>query len=309
MSIYKISGSKLNRISEKTIELERKVQSLTENNIEEIFKYQLIRGFTKGGEFSLKNFRIDSLAFDEENKSFVIFEYKRDRSSSIVDQGYTYLGLLLNNKADFVLEYNEQTGKNLKKDDIDWSQSKVVFIAQSFTIYQENAISFKDLPIELWEVKIYDNDTILYNQLISPESAESINTISKNKNIKKVSKEIKIYSIEDHIKNGKENSINLFNMFKYKIIELDQNIKIDPQKFYIAFKVNNTNIVDIEIQKNSIKLWINLKFGSLQDPRALAKDMRNIGHRGNGDYELSISDDKNFAYIYGLIEQSYKDKI
>jgi predicted transport protein len=98
-------------------------------------------------------------------------------------------------------------------------------------------------------------------------------------------------------------------MFKYKIIELDQIIKIDPQKFYIAFKVNNTNIVDIEIQKNSIKLWINLKFGSLQDPRALAKDMRNIGHRGNGDYELSISDDKNFAYIYGLIEQSYKDKI
>jgi hypothetical protein len=56
MSIYKISGSKLNRISEKTIELERKVQSLTENNIEEIFKYQLIRVLLRAVNFLFKKF-------------------------------------------------------------------------------------------------------------------------------------------------------------------------------------------------------------------------------------------------------------
>ena len=58
-------------------------------------------------EFTLHNFRIDTLAFDEESKSFVIIEYKKDKSFSVVDQGYAYLSLMLNNKADFILEYNE----------------------------------------------------------------------------------------------------------------------------------------------------------------------------------------------------------
>jgi hypothetical protein len=62
------------------------------------------------------------------------------------------------------------------------------FYSSIFYYISRKCHFFQRFTIELWEVKIYDNDTILYNQLISPESAESINTISKNKNIKKVSK-------------------------------------------------------------------------------------------------------------------------
>ena len=40
---------------------------------------------------------------DNENKSFVIIEYKIDQSFSVIDQGYAYLGILLNNKAEFTL--------------------------------------------------------------------------------------------------------------------------------------------------------------------------------------------------------------
>jgi hypothetical protein len=45
----------------------------------------------------------------------------------------------------------------LKKDNVDWSQSRVIFISPQFTTYQRKAIEFKDLPIELWEVKKYSN--------------------------------------------------------------------------------------------------------------------------------------------------------
>ena len=62
-------------------------------------------------EFSLNNFRIDTLALDKESKSFVIIEFKRDKNFSVVDQGYAYLSLMLNNKADFILEYNENKKK------------------------------------------------------------------------------------------------------------------------------------------------------------------------------------------------------
>ena len=37
-------------------------------------------------EFALNNLRIDTLAYDNENSSFVIIEYKRDRNFSVIDQ-------------------------------------------------------------------------------------------------------------------------------------------------------------------------------------------------------------------------------
>jgi selenocysteine lyase/cysteine desulfurase len=56
-------------------------------------------------EFELRGLRIDTLAFYNESKAFVIIEYKKDRNFSVVDQGMAYLNLMLNNKADFILEY------------------------------------------------------------------------------------------------------------------------------------------------------------------------------------------------------------
>ncbi|GIX43580.1 MAG: hypothetical protein KatS3mg129_3313 [Leptospiraceae bacterium] len=133
--------------------------------------------------------RIDTLAFDNETKSFVIIEYKKDKNFSVIDQGYAYLALLLNNKADFILEYNECKNESLKKENVDWSQSRVIFISPQFTKYQKQAINFKDLSIELWEVRKYENNTILFNQLkSSSEISESITKISPGNDIvKKIS--------------------------------------------------------------------------------------------------------------------------
>ena len=138
MPIYKQNGNKLLSIKEKKIGLEKTIQSLTEVNLSEVFELSFICS-----EYPLNNLRIDTLAFDEELKSFVVIEYKKDRSFSVIDQGYAYLALLLNNKADFVLEYNEKCKRNLRKDDIDWSQSKVIFVANSFTTYQQEAMGFR----------------------------------------------------------------------------------------------------------------------------------------------------------------------
>ena len=76
-------------------------------------------------EFVIKNKRIDTLAFDNQNKAFIIIEYKRDKNVSVVDQGFTYLSLMLENKADFIVEYNENMKVSLKREEVDWSQSRV----------------------------------------------------------------------------------------------------------------------------------------------------------------------------------------
>ena len=89
-------------IIEEQFLLESKVQRLTEANLQELFDLVLVRS-----EFELHGLRVDTLAFGKESGAFVIIEYKKDRNFSVVDQGVAYLNLMLNNKADFILEYNE----------------------------------------------------------------------------------------------------------------------------------------------------------------------------------------------------------
>ena len=65
---------------------------------------------------------------------------------------------MLNNKADFVLEFNENSDYQLKREDVDWTQSKIIFISPSFSSYQKHSVNFRDVPFELWEIKKYQND-------------------------------------------------------------------------------------------------------------------------------------------------------
>lgn len=255
-------------------------------------------------EFNIKNKRIDFLAFDPQAKAFVIVEYKRDRNSSVVDQGFTYLNLMLQNKADFIVEYNENLKKNLKRDDVDWSQTRVAFVSPSFTENQREATNFKDLAIELWEVKRYEEDIIIINPLKKSSVVSIKPTIQNKLEYAEVAKELKTYTEEDFLNNKSDDIIELYEKYKSGILNLADDIEIKPQKLYIAFKKDRRNIADIEIQNKSLKMFINLPKGQLDDPKNITRDVSNIGHWGNGDYELKITDDVLFEYIMSLVKQA-----
>lgn len=301
MALFNIdTKDRLEQIKELPFKLEKEIQTLTEQNLTIIFGLDFVRS-----EFSIGNFRLDTLAFDKDTFSFVIIEYKRDKNFSVIDQGYAYLSLMLNNKADFILEYNENNKNLLKRDDVDWSQSRVIFVSPSFTTYQKEAINFKDLPIELWEVKRYNNKTISYNQIQTSGSQESIKTISRqDEMIDKVTREIKVYTEEEHLAGISDEVRELYEKFKNSILNLD-GIDVKPKKLYIAF-VADKNVVDIRIQKNGLKMWINLQKGQLDDPKGICRDVSQTGHWGNGDYELQINSDDNLEYILSLVKQSLR---
>lgn len=301
MPIFSIASDNLTIVKKQVFDNEKKIQNLTEKNLTRIFGLEFVKS-----EVALNNLRIDTLAFDNENNSFVIIEYKIGKNYSVIDQGYAYLALLLNNKADFILEYNESKNKNLKRKDVDWSQSRVIFVSPQFTRYQKLAINFRDLPIELWEIGKFENKTVLFNQLKSPEKSESITKISpKSDVVQKVSREIKVYNEEDHLQQMPENISSTYEELKTRILNLGDNIEIRPRKKYIGF-IANTNFTDIHLKKSKLKIWINLNSGELDDPKKLARDVSKIGHWGNGDYEISLKPTTDLDYLMTLIKQSYK---
>jgi len=302
MPIYKIKDNKVNRVKSKKINLEKDIQVLTENNLETMFGLTFV-----STEFALQNFRIDTLAYDENSNSFVIIEYKRDRSFSIVDQGFSYLSLLLNNKDSFILEFARKTNTDLDKIKIDWSQSRVMFVAQNFTTYQQNAINFKDLPIELWEVEKFEEDLILYNKLKSANGNESINKISKNKQIEKVSTEVRKYNVDDLFKEN-WSSREFFEILNDRILNLDTQINAVPTKNYIGYKIGANVLFNLTPRSKKLEIQLyRVRPADLNDPENVLQYIKHSMENWNKHVsKFYINSEDDIEYTLFLIKQIYK---
>lgn len=285
-------------LRQKDFKNEKELQTFFENNIENVLGYKFL-----DTEFVVGDFRIDTLAFEEETKSFRIIEYKNVKNHSLVDQGYTYLKLMLERKADFVLQYNIKTKSSLTIQDIDWSQSRIIFVSPIYTSYQLNATDFKNIPVDLVKVTRYEDD-IIEIDFIKKTSNVKVQDINMEPSKKDVNKEVVVYTEEDHLAKVSENIKRLYEELKNRILELDD-IDVDVKKLYIAFK-GSRNIVDVGFNKNEIKIYINMKKGTLQDPLNITRDISNVGHWGNGDYWVIINKQDDIDNVIPLIKQSLK---
>jgi hypothetical protein len=289
--------------------LEKEIQDIIEGNTEELFGLRMVKS-----EFTVGNFRLDSLCFDEETKSFVIIEYKRDKSYSVIDQGYSYLSTMLNNKSDFVLEFNETMKETLKRDSIDWSQSRIIFVSPSFSSYQKTSVDFKDVPFELWEISRFSNDTISLNQ-ISSTSKESIKGVGKEKStvINNVTDEIKVFDEDSHLKNVSEKVKSLYFELKERSSNWD-GIEFRFKKNYVSLLNKNKVKVYLNIQKNQIKIHMLRRIdfkGDVTSQKVIfdLKDPNNLFELKKGShkeqYEFLMKNEKDLDYLVMLLKQKF----
>ena len=298
--LFEVKESGIHEVKEKPFKSEKELQTLCENNLNKFINLEFV-----DTEFSVSDFRLDTVAFDKEVSAFVIIEYKNQRNISVIDQGYTYLSTMFNHKADFVLRYNIKFQENKDLNDFDWSQSRVIFISPHFTKYQINSINFKDLPIELWKIKRYQNNTVSFEQIVSANSDESIKSIAPilDMDIKQeVSKETKTYSEKELMDVADDNIIDIYNELRDYILSLDDNITLKPTKLYIGFNRGRKSVVSIKLQRKSLILWINTNPNELDDPKKIIKDVTKIGHHGNGNSQINISSSENIGYVEDLLK-------
>lgn len=306
MDLYKLGkNEKLELLESTKFDLEKDIQSVIEKNTQELFNLQFVKS-----EFSVNGYRIDSLCFDQELKSFVIIEYKKTHSYSVIDQGFTYLSTMLNNKSDFVLEYNESTNSNLKRDEIDWSQSRVIFVSPSFSQYQRDSVNFKDVPFELWEVKKYNNDMIGLNQLMST-STQSVKGIEKSKDV--VLNEVVVVDEESVLENVPDKIKDLYEELKDGMSSWGD-ISFKSTKNYISVSRGNKVKIYLNLQKNQIKVdmirkvdftgnvkSVPTKF-TLDDPKKLFNLFEN---EYKEKYTYGMKDNKDIDYVLLMMKQKF----
>ena len=130
MPLFKNENEKLRKLKAWPVEAEKKLQNLVEKNLTEALDIYFLESeytTTFGG-------RIDTLAVDS-NGAPVIIEYKRNKNDNVINQGLSYLKWLQAQKVEFfeMLMIKKLSQVIAKKIRVDWSNPRVICIAESYS--------------------------------------------------------------------------------------------------------------------------------------------------------------------------------
>ncbi|MCM1160377.1 MAG: DUF262 domain-containing protein [Roseburia sp.] len=96
----------------------------------------------------------------------------------------------------------------------------------------------------------------------------------------------------------------LFEVLDKRIMNLSSDVKKEYKKLYIAYKLD-TNFVDVVVQKQRLRISVNMKFSEVHDPKGICKDITGLGRWGNGNVELFMEHTADVDNVMEIIEQSY----
>jgi len=304
MSLFKLKGEDATQLNPITVRsgkktLERDIQKIFEDNLEGLLNVTFL-----AHEYSTSfGGRMDTLGIDSEGNPCII-EYKKGQNDSVINQGLSYLRWLLDHKDSF----DKLCGEKNVTAQIQWGAPRVICVAESYNKFDADTADLLPINIELYRYKLYEDDLLVLDK----ENYQMVKISDKPKftggDVVKQEKLQEIYTLEEHLALADAKTQELFRALKEAILSIDQNIVEEPKKLYVAYKITR-NFVDVVFKKNKLKLSINIKSGKLIDTLDIARNLEtpvHVGHWGNGDYEVTLSNPDEIDYVMGLIRQSYE---
>lgn len=274
--------------------LEKELQNIIEKNMEQFFGVRFLKS-----EYAITSGRMDSIGIDE-NYSPVIFEYKRSTNENVINQGLFYLDWLLDHKADFKLLVIEKLGMDIAEK-IDWSVPCVICVANDFTRYDIHAVNQMQRNIKLVKYKKYQNDLILFEHMNTPIAKPLIDNSAPSTTSS--------YAQKTHLEklaSASEIFKKLYESICDYIVSLGDDLVPNQLKYYLAYK-KIQNIFCIEIYQKQIIVRVKLSPDSVELIEGFTRDMRNTGHYGTGDLEISIKNEQDFIRAKSLFDRAYNE--
>ena len=317
MKLLSVNRGVLEEVDNIPFKKEKEIQTLVEANMDNVFGLVMIQS-----EFTVGSYRIDTLCYDEQNNAFVIVEYKRGSSYSVIDQGFSYYQLMMNNKSDFILALSQHLGKVLQVNDVNWSESKILFVAPSFNNYQKDSVNFKNLPFELWTIQQFSNNTVVLNQHHSNSKAElkalggDGQSVSGDA-ISTLNKEVKSYSFHDHYSKSTAAVVEQFESLMESMNDWGD-VEFVPKAGYISLMHGSTTVAYFNFRKKDVKIelvrgiekldgTLSKNFFSLNDPEGIASSRSwtwKSGAKGR-IYQIAMAGNSDIDYLHFLIKQKY----
>lgn len=298
MRVFKISDDSLQAARERHWGLERDIQQLCERNLEVPFGLEFV-----DSEVEVRGFRIDTLAFDPENGAFVLIEYKRGSSVSVIDQGFAYLNVLLNNEAEFVLRYNESRNGSLAKRDVDWKKARVYFVAPNFTSYQRQAVGFKDLPFDLWELTLFGEELLILNHVGDEGGAAVIAGLGLDQAAKGV---VRIPTPQQHFQGRPRKIRELYERLRAGIVALADDVAERAITVAILFEYQGNRFAEIVPQQKQLVIHFDYYDGNSRGLSVRDLEAEGKGHYwAVGPYQVKIKPGEDPSPVLELLRASF----
>jgi predicted transport protein len=293
MPIYKKVDGKFKKLKPVILAKEKALQELVQDNLQEMLDmYFLETEYTTtfGG-------RIDTLAVDKDGAP-VIIEYKLSKNENVINQALSYLKWLKAPKVDFfeMLVLKKLGNEVADKIKIDWKNPRVICIAESYSKFDIDTVEVIPLRIELLLYRHYENDIF---------SLEPV-TVSDNKTTAATPVEATVSdeaTVDALLSKASAEATALFQDIRQRIIELDESIIEKATKLYVCYRVTK-NFAEIYIQKSQLRII--LRPVEYADPKGLVQQIP-AGYNWTLDRSVYLKPGDDLDYVFGLIEQSYKD--
>ncbi|ABK76849.1 conserved hypothetical protein [Cenarchaeum symbiosum A] len=257
-------------------------------------------------EYTIDNIRPDSIVYDDNANSFAIIEYKNVRNKGVVDQGMSYYKLIKDRPSDFVL-LAQKKKLNINREDVNWDEARIIFIAPEYTIHQRRAASLAMLPIELYRISKYEGGVF------------GLELLEKKTEGKMSTSVVEEYSTEKFLNGDYDNTgtdedrKKLFYTIRKIIMERFPDIEFRQRKWYAGFHSteNKSYVCTISTKATSLSVTYSTKANLFAgDPfvESLIDELgKKKGNLGIGSYRSTIKSESDVEKMLFLVSKVYDD--
>lgn len=296
MPIFSNQNGKLTMLNAVAFDKERALQQLVEQNLLETLDMYFI-----ASEYHTGSGRIDTLAIDRDGAPTII-EFKRNKNDNVINQSLSYLKWIKAQRQEFFerLMFNRLGSELAESIRLDWNHPRIVCVAESYSRYDMDTVEVVPLRIDLFKYRLYEGGLF---------SLDMVSVNEQHKNRVEASLEMSADAAQTITQGMKEQSGSsnttrqMFDELREKILALDENIVEKPGRRAIAYRLAK-NFCEILIKKDS--LVIDLRPIDYQDPRGLVSKIYE-GYVVTMNRRVTLSDPRDLDYMFGIIQQSYKN--
>ncbi|PKN91675.1 MAG: DUF91 domain-containing protein [Chloroflexi bacterium HGW-Chloroflexi-6] len=298
IKLFQINGTTVSAIEGQSMAVEKSLQTLLEKHLETFLGVRFLAseyttGKTHGG-------RIDTLGLDE-NGCPVIIEYKRALNENVINQGLYYLDWLLDHKAEFTLLVQKKISVQVSEE-ITWLGARLVCIAGEFTKFDQHAVKQINRNIELIRYRRY-GDSLLLLELVNATTGNAEETVLASAKSKSTES-----TVSEKLAKSSTEVKDRFEALKAFLQALGDDVQFKTLKLYFAFKrIKNFACVEVHPQTAKIVVFVKADWNSVRFENGFTRDVRNVGHFGTGDLEITIGSDDDLERAKPLIVKSYEE--
>ncbi|MFK3691120.1 DUF5655 domain-containing protein [Agrobacterium tumefaciens] len=312
IKLFHFHGAQVTELAGAAVQVEKSLQKLFEANLEALLGIRFLASEHSTG--AVHGGRIDTLGVDEDN-SPVIIEYKRSVNENVINQGLFYLDWLLDHRKEFQWLVMERLGPEAAKA-VDWTSPRLLCIAGDFTRYDEHAVKQIARNIELIRYRKFGDDLLMIELVHAPKSARTIVSVSGKTTTAETTPKDESDESDPYWRNRMAYRLSqsspelrdIYDAVQQFVSALGDDVQVKELQQYTGFKrLKNFVCLQIYPHARSVVAYLKVDPSTVDLEEGFSRDVRNIGHHGTGDLEISLKSMLDFEKAQVLLRRAYEE--